>query len=544
MPVQALGDRKREEEPSQRYCAGKKRATDEEPLRLNGFEGPLHPLQVLSWVVFGADVLCFCIFAIPLIEAAHAQLFVSTAYAISVGVLVVSCVKATGKDPADPYVRLQDVQLKHEDPSLPFCLMCNTHVFTSSKHCRSCNKCITSFDHHCHWLNNCIGQRNYRAFATCIAAVAVMTGIVLSTSVYLLVEYYTDEEALKVRLEEGSLWPGMPTRVALSILMAIAVVNLPLFALDLQLVILHVFLASQNLTTYEYIMNKCNDEDELDELEQPHATKAARDSIDSTVGRPADLPPNIRRGWRRLSGMKKLPRCMDWIVFVRCGRSRRRKQKDKIEHIEIEASTATGEKSAPSLAAGSASVETKADSADRSVEHNMPTPPGSTVDPLGEPINLECIPASPSGEPIKLDIAASAATHMAGQLISGRAGQAPVLGLARILAETQRGTEYLPAAICTSESADDSGAVVVALPSEPPDDTDAEEPPSPRAAPDSARSQATSNFTEETGEANNFQQGGLLLDVPGDSEEEESLPESPPPEPSLSIEQSLEPASV
>ena len=31
-------------------------------------------------------------------------------------------------------------------------------------------------------------------------------------------------------------------------------------------------------------------------------------------------------------------------------------------------------------------------------------------------------------ETIKLDIAASAATHMAGQLISGRAGQAPVLG--------------------------------------------------------------------------------------------------------------------
>lgn len=384
-------DRKKEEENE----------VEEEPIRLNGFERPFHPLQVLSWIVFGADVISFCVFVIPLIRAAIAKLAIATSFAISVGVLVLAAVKATGKDPADPHIRLQDMQLKNEDVEcLPFCTMCNTSVFPSSKHCRACNKCINSFDHHCMWLNNCIGQRNYHAFTVCIGSVAVMTSIVLSTCAYLIKEYFDDEGALEPRLKEGFLVPGMPTEAVLGILIAISVVNLPLLTLDMQLVILHTFLASQNLTTYEYIMNKCSDEDEQEEapshtecadpaasIETPASSSdapapgAAADAV-AAQSAAAAQSAGTRQGWRRLKGMKTLPRCMDWIVFVRCGRSRRSPKKDKIQNIEIEANAGKARvmrHDTPEASVVSFGAEQHGH--DRTVPRAI-TPPGSTIDPL------------------------------------------------------------------------------------------------------------------------------------------------------------------
>jgi hypothetical protein len=391
---------------------------DPDPIRLNGFERPYHPLQVASWVVFGVDVLSFCIFAIPLLEAGPFQLAVSTTYAISVGVLVLSAVKVTGKDPADPHVRTQDMQLKDDDVGrLPFCTLCNTHVYLSSKHCRACNKCINAFDHHCHWLNTCIGQRNYHPFATCITAVAVMTAIVLGTCVYLFVIYLKDEEALLERLEDGSLFPEMSTEVTLSIIVAIAAVNLPLFALDMQLLILHTFLYTQNLTTYEYIMNKINEDELDDELGNPSPPERSSDAPSGAS------PANARQGWRRLKGMKKLPRCMDWIVFVRCGGRRRRQQKDKIEQFEAEAAPVIAENPEPisqAVEVHGAAADAREPSHDRNAEQT-PTPPGSTVDPQGEPVSLDIIPDSSC---------AASSSHAQ----SGVQGQAVVIGVHEALA--------------------------------------------------------------------------------------------------------------
>lgn len=384
---------------------------EEEPIRLNGFERPFHPLQVLSWFVFGADVISFCVFVIPLIRAAIAKLAIASSFAISVGVLVVATVKATGKDPADPHIRLQDMQLRNEDVEcLPFCTMCNTYVFPSSKHCRACNKCINSFDHHCMWLNNCIGQRNYHAFTVCIGSVAVMTSIVLSTCVYLIKGYFDDEASLEPRPEEGFLVPGMPSEVVLGMLIAISVVNLPLLTLDMQLVMLHAFLASQNMTTYEYIMNKCSEEDEQEEedpsriaSDEPSASSdtPATSSNAPVPGEVADTAPvqasaatqsaGARRGWRRLKGMKTLPRCMDWIVFVRCGRRRRSPRKDKVENIDIQAKAQKAKAMRPE--ANILSFGAEQFGHDRTVQRVI-TPPGSTIDPL------DCIvaPTAVSGQ--------------------------------------------------------------------------------------------------------------------------------------------------
>jgi len=283
-------------------------------VRTHGFQRPFHPLQVLSWVVFGTDVFVYAVFALPLVETTGAKVVVALCYVVSVIVVVVATAKATSCDPADPHVRSREAANKAEDAdTMPFCTMCNVPVHPRSKHCRACNKCVSTFDHHCMWLNNCIGAENYRSFFVTILSVAVMIGIILGTTLYLLIDYFANDDGFDERINSISLHKHFPREFYLGLLIVLVVVNGPLFLLDMQLVILHTFLASQNMTTYEYIMNKRTIEDD-----------GARDSLG-----------------RRF---RTLPGCMDWIVFSRCGQKRRRKKKgndERVDRMEAPASTET-----------------------------------------------------------------------------------------------------------------------------------------------------------------------------------------------------------
>jgi len=289
-------------------------------MRVNGFERPFHPLQVLSWVVSGADVLTYSVVGLPLIEPAGALAIVAACYGASVVVLVVAAAKATGCDPTDPRVRrLQDTaELEGEESDdLPYCPICDVPVEVRSKHCRTCNKCVDVFDHHCMWLNNCVGRANYRSFFVTVVAVAAMTGILLGTCVYIILDYIMDEEAFEERAR--GVFPGAPRQLLLGIVGALTVVNLPLFVLDLQLVLLHAFLMSQQLTTYEYIMNK---QEQMEGRDEGKSMKSQ-----STVSK-----ANAAR--RRLKQkIRTLPRCMDWIVFSRCGQKRKKRQARDVRQI-------------------------------------------------------------------------------------------------------------------------------------------------------------------------------------------------------------------
>jgi len=267
-----------------------------EELRIHGFRWPLHPLQVVSLVVFGTDFVVYLTLCVPMIETVLAQVLVTCFFLISVGFLVVSTFRATKCNPIDPFVLRDESEFKDEElEELPFCGLCATTVQARSKHCRACNKCVASFDHHCMWLNNCIGGDNYYAFFVSISSVAVMIGVVLGTILYQFIDYFTNE-AFESRLEASPVHSGLSMEAFLVTLIAMSFVNVPLWCLDMQLVLLHVYLMHQNLTTYEYIMNR---------RQQDEGT----------------------------SKFRGLPRCMDWIVFSRCGQ-RRPKKKDKIEKID------------------------------------------------------------------------------------------------------------------------------------------------------------------------------------------------------------------
>merc|ERR1719291_1283768 len=122
----------------------------------------------------------------------------------------------------------------------------------------------------------------------------MMIGIVLATCLYLLVDYFVNDE-FEQRVTDIAVFAGFPEEFFLGIIIFMCVLNTPLLLLDVQLVVLHLFLVSQNLTTYEYIMNQ------------------------RFPGEDGGAAGKLRRH------IRKLPSCMDWIVLSRCGRRRRPK---------------------------------------------------------------------------------------------------------------------------------------------------------------------------------------------------------------------------
>jgi len=212
--------------------------------------------------VFGLDVVIFAAICVPLLDELAVVLAVYIAFATSVIVLVWAAYSATKCDPADPYIYTKSDQIPEEEQDgLPQCTICDSVVQPTSKHCRTCDKCVAQFDHHCKWLNNCIGKENYRSFATAIVSVVCMTGIMLSTIFYLLYDHFSEEGNGVVAKNLEARFGGLPEAVALLVFWSLIVVNLPLFLLDMQLVLFHIFLTSRGLTTHEYVIQKAQREE-------------------------------------------------------------------------------------------------------------------------------------------------------------------------------------------------------------------------------------------------------------------------------------------
>mmetsp|Transcript_51480 Transcript_51480/g.143903 ORF Transcript_51480/g.143903 Transcript_51480/m.143903 type:complete len:381 (-) Transcript_51480:76-1218(-) len=282
-------------------------------VRKHGFEPPFHPIQVLSWVVFGCDVVVVAGFCVPLLDGHVVQALIGASFGASIFFLVLACACATCCDPRvcfDNDVEALSPPGLPEDrkrPNAEFCKLCNQIAPPRSKHCRDCDKCIEVFDHHCMWLNNCIGGRNYRWFLVTICAVAAMTGVAITCCCQLLVECASNGERIGREMQRLQF----ETRAVVVVLVLVLVVNLPLFVLDMELIVLHMFLARKKLTTWEYIIAK---KGVMDAGNSPRAPSPGQGAFLDGEGPAA-------------SGFKAFPRCVDWIVYR--PRKRRKPPKDR-----------------------------------------------------------------------------------------------------------------------------------------------------------------------------------------------------------------------
>lgn len=75
-------------------------------VRSNGFDLPLNPLQIISWLVFGYDIVVFFFLNLSLIEVPMFFIIIlAGCYAVlAIGVFVLAYL-ATSTDPTDPTIK-------------------------------------------------------------------------------------------------------------------------------------------------------------------------------------------------------------------------------------------------------------------------------------------------------------------------------------------------------------------------------------------------------------------------------------------------------
>ena len=75
-------------------------------MRYNGFEKPFHPLQIVSWVIFFFDFLCYyMINMVSLANHSAALVVICSIVYLAISIVVLQyAIRATRHDPSDPLV--------------------------------------------------------------------------------------------------------------------------------------------------------------------------------------------------------------------------------------------------------------------------------------------------------------------------------------------------------------------------------------------------------------------------------------------------------
>ena len=215
----------------------------ESRFKRNGFDSPLHLLQLASWCLTAFDLLIVYGLVIPLLPFEHALVFAS-AVSLAFGATMIFAYKLTRSDPTDYGV--------YSEKEGCFCSLCSKTVQLSSKHCKRCNRCVVNFDHHCKWVNNCVGAANYRVFVASVSSVCCLFALLSAQSLHLLYTAVADPNSFEARAAETVLGSGLAGGVCLCVLAAHSVA----FLLALSyLGVLHIWLRHKGMTTFEYLLS-------------------------------------------------------------------------------------------------------------------------------------------------------------------------------------------------------------------------------------------------------------------------------------------------
>lgn len=277
--------------------------------RLNGFQLPLHPLQLVGWITFLVFILAAFLIVIPAFRPA-VQLPLYATISVLAVIHVVAHIAALAIDPAD--IELRKISTRKVVPEFDRskhlhviengrCHLCN--IKTSShrtKHCSVCNKCIEKFDHHCKYLNQCVGKQNYVPFLMCVVSAVAAVLVILTAALAQIILFYvhpawlnlwdksilsevknatTIDDGLTTTIiqllndtltndtlvlsaenstnveREISEGIGLYNTIFLTVIAVIVILAAITAGLLLHLCFFHIYISYLGLTTYEYIRN-------------------------------------------------------------------------------------------------------------------------------------------------------------------------------------------------------------------------------------------------------------------------------------------------
>ncbi|CAN3374003.1 hypothetical protein DIURU_001383 [Diutina rugosa] len=131
--------------------------------------------------------------------------------------------------------------------TVKYCPTCKIWRPPRVSHCASCDICVINHDHHCVFLNNCVGKRNYRYFLWFLLS-AVVTTLFMAIMSFVHIFWYliSDNDTHTIKSFGGSL-----SKYPVSFLLVIY--GILASGYPLLLLVFHLFLTAQNLTTREYL---------------------------------------------------------------------------------------------------------------------------------------------------------------------------------------------------------------------------------------------------------------------------------------------------
>lgn len=146
--------------------------------------------------------------------------------------------------------------LCHVNPEEPTkqCWICDVQVGEKSMHCKFCNKCVDHFDHHCMWLNTCVGKANYPYFFRIMVCINIMLLVQAAIQIVLIVDIYIEFGGTKQRaIDWFSLNTTTPVVAIMGVFLLFNVVSLSLIG---QLLVFHVKLRKEGISTYQFIVRE------------------------------------------------------------------------------------------------------------------------------------------------------------------------------------------------------------------------------------------------------------------------------------------------
>lgn len=123
---------------------------------------------------------------------------------------------------------------------LRYCKPCGMHQPLRTKHCRDCDRCVRTHDHHCPWVGTCVAEGNRLYFYWFLAAQC------LELCIFFYEGAFGEEPAQNGRHHHGAWVSQSPM-----LMLGLVLIGL-LLSFVVCLLSFHTYLATTNLTTWEY----------------------------------------------------------------------------------------------------------------------------------------------------------------------------------------------------------------------------------------------------------------------------------------------------